>query len=213
MNDREAIEEVLTDIKQRRAAIAPDREALDARSKLWRAEHDAAIDLKLELYSDAEIMADEQLLRWLLKASWAHDGAGKRKHVLTKPAVPELRDEYVDGRDGWAEDVLPALQLSLVKDQEVKDVADALRAWVKTWALGRPDLHVSIMERTLSRHCSYALNYYPATDTAALETHPSYRLRENLSELPLEELLAVVARDYWYRKPGAEGSWDSDDDE
>lgn len=195
--DKTAAQQLLEEAQADLDAYRVDQAAMQERWTHVREAHEAAIDLRLEELTDAEIMGDEATLRWMLKASWSHRGASERKHRLAKPGVPELADEYTDGRAEWEQDVLPALQLRLKRDQDITHVAEALRVWARIWALGRPDLHISILERTLSERASYGLTYYVATDTACTDNMRRY-VHEQGAEMPLEDVLKLVAKNCWY---------------
>jgi hypothetical protein len=174
---------------------------------------DEVVTARLAELTDEQIMADETLTRWLFRESWSHSGAADRKRVLVRMDAEGAGDpDSYDGRDEYAADVLPPISVALVKGQDVAPLADAIRAWVQRWALGRPDVPVSIMERTLSEHGSYGGMYDIASDTMCLRIIRWGR-EEELANGPLEEVLAYMASEFWYRKPGADGSWDSQDDE
>jgi hypothetical protein len=213
--DLEYVDRELAALEAQRAELAARREELDADAKRWRESKDAAVDLKLELLTDEQIMGNEATIRWMCRESYWHNGAGNRKKALQKVtlAAEGVGDlSGYDGRDEYAQDVLPCIPLALVKGQDVAPLAAAIRAWAAVWALGRPDVIVDVMERTLSSRCSYGGRYDVAADTLYLRTL-TYGREELVKDGPLEEVLAYMAEHVWYRKPGSEGAWDSDDED
>ncbi len=166
---------------------------LQEQFKAVREARDEAVSARIAGWSDADIMGDEQRLRWVLQESFYHSDASKRVHVMYATGRKDVVAESVDGRDEVEGAVLPALQLRLSYRQPVGELAEAMRSWAATWALGRPNLVVGILEHTLSRWASYGLLWDLKTGRAALRSN-GYR---ELKEGPLEELLAVIAEDYW----------------
>jgi hypothetical protein len=174
---------------------------------------DGAVDARLAELTDDEIMGDEPTLRWVLRESFSHSGASKRVKTLSKIDVPGVSIGGIDGRDEYADQVLPNLHLMLLKDQEIGAVAEAVRRWSKVWALGRADLYVGITERTLSERGSFSIMYDPATDNAHL-TRLTYGHRTSLEDGPLDAVLRVVARDVWYeRSDGGNGYYEDEDED
>lgn len=207
---------VLEEAKADLDAYRVDYAAMQERWTRVREAHEAAIDLRLEELTDAEIMADEATLRWVLREGFSHSGAARVKKRLAHIDVQGLRGEGgYDGRDEWAEHMLPILHIALVRDQETAEAAEVIREWAEVWALGRPDVPLDITERTLSEHGSYGGMYDVASGTATVRKRVWGRDQPVVSG-PLDEVLAHLAKHVWYERAQGDdpiGMYDDEDED
>lgn len=187
------IEGLDADLKAQWKIIESAREEARALREL----RDEALDAHLATLTDEQIMGDEQLLRQVLREAWSHSGASRIVKRLYATGRQDVTVGGVDGRDEWADDVLPALQLHLTQHQGVAELEEAIKAWASTWAMGRPDLHIGITERTLSRWGSYHILYRPGKVVAELVGPYG---REILTG-PLRACLERAASDCYYLNP------------
>lgn len=170
---------------------------------------DEALDAHLATLTVGDILNDEALLRRVLREAFHHSGASKIVHALYATGRKDLATEGIDGRDEYAADVLPALQLQLTRNQDVEELEQAIRAWADKWALGRTDLRISILERTLSRWGSYHLVWPVGKVCGVLEGPYGSEILSG----PLRVLLERAASEYYYLNADGTAAPDEKDDE
>lgn len=160
---------------------------------------------RLRSLTDRQLMETEEMRRWLCALSGMEPH--RKKEQLQGRGLPVgLMVDGMDGRDEYMRQQLPCLMLALRQEQPAGEVVDAMRRWADTWRLGRSDMPVRIMERTLSRWQSYSAMW--DLDSDELIVKASYR--GVLFQGPLEEGVIFVAKNLpLYDKDGE--SFPSDD--
>jgi len=160
---------------------------------------DAAVDARLAELTDAEILGSADLREWMCREGFSHTGAHHRLKALHEAAglshATGAYTETIDIRtDELAERCLPALQLALVRGQQVADLADAIHAWSLVWLMGRDDILVSVREASNAEHGSYGGTYEPQTGVMSLRVR-RYGHDSPVKEGDLLEVLQYVARE------------------
>jgi len=193
----------MTGYEERRAAL----EALlaDARERAAKAHEECSTHYKaieeldnarLRELTDEEILASEELRRWICGLSGREAHARYRR--LQNQGLPEgLSVEGQDGRDEWYDKQLPILRVALQRRQEVGEIAQAVRQWAKVWALGRPDMILSVLEESLSAGGVWSIEWDMRTDKATV-VRLRYGSREERFVSTLEPALNYVAYNAWY---------------
>lgn len=195
--------------EQLAAARAEHKVTGDRVKALWDGQT-GLMEARLAALTDEEVLADEGLLRWLLKHSCYNSAAYDRARELQAHGRADLYLTGVDGRDEYASQGLPLLCLILVRDQSVTDLAPVVRDWYARWALGREEVPIDIMERSASQNGSWAAYWKPATDEGYVRVR-RYGQEEEKYRGPLIGLLDYVARNAWCKRTVEEWG-DSDDD-
>lgn len=158
--------------------------------------------LRLARLTDEEILGSEDLRRWVCKLSG--QDAYQRYRRLQEQDLPRgLWVEGQDGRDEWYGQQLPILRVGLQRRQPVEGLPDAIRAWADRWALGRPDMPLSIIEQSLSVNGSWSMVWDIASDACRVE-QVYYGSRRTKHDGHLADALAWVARHAWYEDPNAD---------
>jgi len=112
---------------------------------------------RLDVLTDEQILADEEIRRWLCAVGATHTGANQRLHSLAD--VSPLLIHHVDPRDEFYP--LPVPTVMLECDSDVELWATTIEEWFKVWSLGRQDISIDVLESTLSAYSSYSLVYTP----------------------------------------------------
>lgn len=188
-------------LRERHAAVI-------AELKVHRAVRDAAVQRHLDTLTDEQLLTDETARRWLLKESFAHPGAHQRTRQVAAVGADGVTVEGYDTREEYEADVLPGLRLALKQHQPVEALADAIRSWAGTWALGREDIPVDILDVNCGERGLYGGRYYIADDR--LEVGVShYGHISNIADGPLVDGLKYVSDNLAYER--ADGHDDEDD--
>lgn len=180
------------DLKAQFAILDRAREEMTCLREL----RNEALDEHLATLTDEAIMGDDTLLRTLLREAEYHRGASKLMRRLHGTGRQDVVAEGMDGREEYAGESFPALQVRLDYRQDTAPVAACLRAWAAVWALGRASLSVGILEQTLSRWASWKLVWDLEADTCEVRSS-NYGRAE--MEGTLEEALQHVATKLWYQ--------------
>lgn len=152
---------------------------LEARIEALTAEHQVAYDALARLrenrfrhLSDEELLADEQARHALAREADRHAWASDRLRQLAPFAGLNVKVQGADSREGC-------------------------RAWAEHWLLGRPDLHISVLESTLSEHGAYWIEYAPGEVPEAVLRRIRFGHVGELYEGTLEMVLAYIAEHHW----------------
>lgn len=197
------------ELDQQLAAARAEHKVTGGRVRALGKAQTGLMETRLRSLTDEEILADEGLLRWLLKHACYNSDAYDRARLLQAHGRPDLYLTGVDGRDEYANQGLPLLCLTLVRDQPVTDLAPVVREWYARWALGREEVPIDILEHTGSEHGSWTAFWKPATDEGYVRLRRWGR-DEDKYRGPLIGLLDYVARNAWLRQSPDE--WGDADD-
>jgi len=155
----------------------------------------------LAKYTDDEIMADPELLRFLVTSDMEHQSVYQRKRRILSAPLEGTRmrcDGGFDGRnDEWWG--LPVLETWLTYEQDVQAETNAAEEWAKLFMFGRPDLSIRVMEHTLSAGgYSVSVLWTPDTNQATVRTSPYAGHGDGRYTGTLEGALTYVAEHEWY---------------
>ncbi len=198
----------IAELKERRAFLTRQldewRRISDSVTKALKnlsAEFDALSDQFLANISDEELLVDPAALTLL--SSLAGMTAYRRLNKIANLNLPlGLNAEGQQTHDGVP---LVALSLTLRQDQDVSAIADAMRAWVSVWGLGRTEISVDITESTLSLYSSYWATWNLQTDELSVfSRRGGVSSTRPLISRPLAEGLAFVAAKLPMYGPGGE---------
>lgn len=200
----------LVEIQELRKRVWAMKDVFVTLSRHLYDRYDAAIREVWEKYSDAEILADPELLRFLVTQDGMDSKANQRKReILWAPLKgTKLRaDGGIDGREGYYG--LPVMETWLTCKQDVQAEVNAAEEWAKLFLFERPDLSIRVMERTLSEGGrSVSVLWTPETGQATVRTNSYADHGEGCYTGTLDGALAYVAEHEWY-----EGGPTRDDDD
>lgn len=132
-----------------RTARVVAKAAMQYTTKLATERHEA-VEHWFEDVTRDEILADPELRTVLCGEAFSQTWAHERIEQLSDFA-PWADDAHhlsiggIDARDEYAELCLPNLQVALHKGLTVSQLAGQVRNWVRVWALGRPEVYVSVL--------------------------------------------------------------------
>lgn len=155
----------------------------------------------LAKYTDEEILADPELLRFLASNDGGHQTVYQRKCRILKAPLEGTRMRCEGGMDARSDEFfgLPVLETWLVYKQDVQAEVNAAEEWAKLFLFDRPDLSIRVMERTLSSGgYSVTVLWTPSTNQATVRTNYYADHGEGRYTGTLEGALAYVAEHEWY---------------
>lgn len=185
------------------------RAVLDAQSARLRERSEQLTVQRLDAITDEQIMADEDLRRWLCRTSYGDSAAHKRQSALMARYHEAISAEGYDARDEYIEDILPVPRIRLEQDSDIPAVAAALASWLADWSLGRSDVRIGVFEHTLSEYGSYAITWMPGGEPEARLTKTTYGSERDVPKAAgdLASVLAYVALHHPYTDPNPDSRW------
>lgn len=145
------------------ASLRDAQAGLSAAFQELRGRTDDLTTRRLDVLTDEQILADEDIRRWLCVVGATHTGANQRLHSLSD--APPLLVHHVDPRDEFY--ALPVPTVMLECDSDVELWATTIKEWFRIWALGRQDISINVLESSLSAYASYYLVYTPDSGVVA----------------------------------------------
>jgi len=199
-------------IEAEQAELAASRVPIDARLLELYGQRSALAE-KAAAYIDP---ATPEGLEALWRAAWdggrGNSTAKGRLEAYARSFAPEIHTIVWYGT-GHSNEVLPAPQVTLTRDQDVSALAEGLLALVRQMAAGHKIGYVALLEHALSEHGIYGLDVKPVGGDAVLHV-TRYGHRDDLLKGSLAQVLARAARDHWYaREDGATDEDEIEDDD
>lgn len=209
-----SLDKALDAVDAERAAASAAYQAASTALRDTNKRRQGLVTRKVNALTDDAILGDEDTRRWLCRESDLNGAASDRVRALLQRYGGQFYRNEWDGREEYYGQWLPVPNLMMLRGADVTETAAAIREIAKVWLLGRDTLPLSVFERTCAAGGVYSALYDPAADTATL-TLTRYHRPAELASGPLDDVLAVISREHYYRDPARENEYGDriDDDE